>query len=146
MEKLNYKERLSDEIREGFGVDFPNIDHFQTAKSVIGIPQDVITEIIRKGNSIKLVGSTFLDGEGIASSFDMTLQMLPMGVDEIVDCIVGIFVGRNVEVKSSAIEAFINRLNQLPQHVEPVWGFYIDECLEPDHAEVITVATTKERK
>ena len=129
-----------------FGVDFPHIDHFQTARSVIGIPHEAISEIISKGNGMKLVGATFLDGEGMASSFDMTLQMLPMGVDEIVDCIVGIFLGKNVTVDHSQIESFISHLTRLPQCVNPIWGLYIDETLEPTQAQVITVATTENVK
>lgn len=137
---------LSDEIRKAFGVDFPNINHFQTARSVIEIPEEIISKIIRKGKSMKLVGSTFLKGEGIASSFDMTLKMLPMGVDEIVDCIVGIFLGKNVTVDHSQIESFISHLTKLPQCVNPIWGLYIDETLEPTQAQVITVATTENVK
>ena len=37
---------LSDEIRKAFGVDFPNIDHFQTARSVIEIPEEIISNIL----------------------------------------------------------------------------------------------------
>ena len=151
---------LSDEIRKAFGVDFPNIDHFQTARSVIEIPEEIISKIIRKGNSMKLVGSTFFKGEGIASSFDMTffkgegiassfdmtLRMLPMGVDEITDCIVGIFLGKNVTVTHSEIESFISHLTKLPLCVNTIWGLYIDETLEPAQAQVITVATTENLK
>lgn len=142
MEKQNQGKRLSEEVFDVFGVEFPHIDHFQSARAVIGIPQDAITEIIRKGNSMKLVGSTFLNGEGIASSFDMTLQMLPTGIDEIVDCIIGIFLGKNVTVNHSQIESFISHLTKLPQCINPKWGLYIDEALEPAQAQIITVVTT----
>lgn len=138
---------LSDEVLEVFGVDFPNIDHFQTARGIIKIPREIISEIIHKGNHMRLVGDSFSKGNYIPRAFDMTLQFLQIDINDIVDCVVGIFVGNGFQLNASDLVPFVKHLEEaLPEHVHPVWGFYVMDDKGADFARVITLATKRTRK
>lgn len=144
----NYEETvvkpLSKEVLEVFGVDFPNIDHFQTARGIINIPRKIISEIIHKGNHMRLVGANFSEPSHIPHAFDMTLQMLQIDINDMVDCIVGIFVGNGFKLNISELEPFVKHIETaLPEHVEPIWGIYIMDDMDADFAQVITLATKR---
>lgn len=135
---------LSDEVIEVFGDDIPSIDLFQTAHGIIAIPREIISEIIHKGNPMRLFGAHFSNGKQISSTFDETLEHLQIGKEEIIDCFVGIFIGKGFEISISDIEPFVEHLEKaLLEHVEPIWGFYIMDDKDADFAKIITVATRK---
>ncbi len=138
---------LSNEVLEVFGVDFPNIDLFQTARAVIGIPREIISKIIHKGNHMRLFGDSFLKGDDIPRSFDMTLQLLQIDINDMVDCVVGIFIGNGFQLNASDLEPFVKHFKEaLSEHVNPVWGFYVMDDKGADFAQVITLATKRTRE
>lgn len=136
---------LSDEVIEVFGDDIPRIDLFQTAHGIIAIPREIMSEIIYKGNPMRLFGVHFSDGKQISSAFDETLEHLQIYKEEIIDCVVGIFIGKGFKISATFdIAPFIKHLETVfPANVEPIWGFYIMEDKTADFAQVITVATKK---
>lgn len=137
---------LSNEVLEVFGVDFPNIDHFQTARGIVKIPRKIISEIIHKGNHMRLVGANFSKGDYIPRAFDMTLQSLQIDINDIVNCVVGIFGGNGFQLNASDLEPFVKHLKEaLPEHVNPVWGLYAMDDKGADFAQVITLATKRKR-
>lgn len=135
---------LSEEVKDVFGYEFPNIDHFQKHRAFIGIPRDIISEIIHKGNSMKLISAPFTDGKEMAKAFDMTLQMIHCDANEIIDCFAGIFIGKNIKITAADITEFSAHLDKvLPKRVEPFWGFYQQDESPEGFGLVITVATKK---
>lgn len=136
---------LSEEVREVCGCDFPNIDHFQKHRAIIGISRDIISEIIHKGNSMRLIATPFADGKGMTDAFNLNLKMIHWDVKEIIDCFAGIFIGKNVKITSADFADFTANLDKaLPMGVEPFWGFYICNDMPDDFAQIITVATKKQ--
>lgn len=135
---------LSEEVKEVFGCEFPGIDLFQTARPVIGIPREIISDIIHKGNSIRLIAMPFADGRGMADAFDANLEMIHWDVEDIIDCFAGIFIGKNINITATDIAEFSAHLDEvLPKHVEPFWGFYKQDELPESLGQVIIVATKK---
>lgn len=60
---------------------FPNTDHFHTARDIIKIPREIISEIIHKGNHMQLVGANFSKSNYIPRAFYMTLLFLQIDID-----------------------------------------------------------------
>lgn len=138
---------LSEEVKEVFGCEFPSIDIFQTKRPIIGIPRKVISDIIHKGNSMRLIATPFAYGRGMADAFDSNLEMIHWDVEDIIDCFAGIFIGKNINITAIDIAEFSAHLDEvLPKHVEPFWGFYTQEELPEGLGQVITVATKKREK
>lgn len=135
---------LSEEVKDVFGCDFPNIDQFQKHRAIIGIPRKVISDIIQKRNSMRLIAAPFCDGKDMGSAFDMNLRMIHWDVTEIIDCFSGIFIGKDVKITPEDFANFESHMDEmLPEHVEPFWGFYICDDMPEHFAQVITVATKK---
>lgn len=137
---------LSEEVKEVFGCEIPNIDLFQKKRAFIGIPREIISDIIHKDNSIKLVATPFTCGKEMAEAFDRNMQMIKCDVNEIIDCFAGIFIGKNVKITMADITNFAAYLDEaFPKGVEPFWGFYQQDELPGGFGQIITVATKKRK-
>lgn len=137
---------LSEEVREVFGCEFPNIDLFQKQHAFIGIPREIISEIIHKGNSMRLVATPFTCGKDMTKAFDINLRKIKWDVNEIIDCFAGIFIGGNVKITKADITNFAAYFDEaLPKRVEPFWGFYQQEELPDGFGQIITIATKKRK-
>lgn len=135
---------LSEEVREVFDCDFPNIDHFQKHRPIIGIPKEIISEIIHKGNSMRLIAYPFCEGSDMGEAFDRNLVMIHWDANEIIDCFSGIFIGKDVKITSADFNNFQSHMEEvLPERVDPFWGLYICRDLPDNFGQVITVATKK---
>ncbi|MCM1140569.1 MAG: hypothetical protein NC453_18520 [Muribaculum sp.] len=137
---------LSEEVKDVFGCEFPNIDQFQKHRAFIGIPREIISDIIHKGNSMKLVATPFTCGKEMADAFDRDMQMMHWDVNEIIDCFAGIFISKNVKITADDLADFSAHLDEvLPKLVEPFWGFYQQDELPDGFGQIITVATKKRK-
>lgn len=138
---------LSEEVREVLGCEFPDIDHFQKHHAFVGIPREIISEIIHKGNSMRLIAAPFTSGKGMSDAFDRNMRMIHWDVNEIIDCFAGIFIGKNIKITTADIKNFAAYLDEaLPKRVEPFWGFYQQDELPDGFGQIITVTTKKQEK
>lgn len=138
---------LSEEMTEFFGCEFPDINLFQTERPIIGIPRKIISDIIHKCNSMRVIATPFADGRGMADAFDRNLEIIHWNVNEIIDCFSGIFIGKDVKITSADFDIFQLHMDEvLPKRVQPFWGLYICLDLPDNFGQVITVATKNEKK
>lgn len=138
---------LSEEVKEVFGCKIPNIDLFQNDHAIIGIPRDIISEIIHKGNPMRLMSSPFTNGNDIADAFERTVRMIDCDMNEIIDYFVGIFLNKNVKVLPEDLLNFEKRLDDtLGKYLDPIWGIYRQDELPEGFGQVITVVTKKREK
>lgn len=133
---------LSEQVREVFGREFPNIDLFQTTRSIIEIPTRIISEIIHKGNNMRLTDSV-ISKENIVVAFKQSLMNTDWDISEIIDCVVGIFLDNDSKFRLTEIEMLEAYFKTLPRHIDPFWGIYIDNNLPPESTRVITIATNR---
>lgn len=137
---------LSEEVKEVFGCELLDIDRFQTSRAIIGIPHEYISEIIRKGNAMKLIGISPKDHSGLAEAFMGSFQALRQTFEETIDCFTAVFAGKNVEIEACDIKEYSECVASLPEHINALWGFYIVDDLPSDFIQVITVLTKKRDK
>ncbi len=134
---------LSEELKEVFGCELPDIDRFQTSRAIIGIPRQYISEIIRKGNAMKLIGIPTRDHGGLAEAFMRSFRALRQTPKETIDCFTAVFAGKNIEIEACDIKEYSECVASLPEHINALWGFYIVDDMPSDFIQVITVLTTK---